>query len=228
MIPAESRVLVGTTCAPYKADDPSELTKWLTHATDWTGAEFFAAIETDARGLDPMQPLCERLTQVQGSWIEFRYDCGEDTDPWNRLTRICVGRNFVAQEAVKRNATHALFLDSDLVPDALSIEKLLELDVPVAGGDVPSYCLSGPAAERYEFPVQEHWNTAGYLLVKIGVLNRVRWGWGDGLTDDPWFARAVEQAGFGKTFVRKDCIGVHVPLAPVTERGHDLAYRREP
>jgi hypothetical protein len=78
--------------------------------------------------------------------------------------------------------------------------------------------------------VREHWNTAGFLLLRRDVVLDVRWGWNldDGCTDDPWFARRVEEAGYGKTWVRHDVIGLHQPdsIIRVEHRGHDLSIVR--
>lgn len=219
----ETRVLVGTTVAPYKPAE--ELDAWLFPRLE-DAAHYRAEIEVDARGIEPFASMIATLKSYAGSYSLFSYDNGDERFDRKRITRITTGRNLIAQFALEEHFTHVLYLDSDLSPDVRSIPKLLELNADLAGGDVPSYCLSGEKIGGYGFDVERHWNTAGYLLVRAEVLRYVRWGSDHDLTDDPFFARACARAGFAETLVRKDCIGDHKPLAPVQERGHDLAYRR--
>lgn len=79
--------------------------------------------------------------------------------------------------------------------------------------------------------VEEHWNTAGFLLVRRDAFRKVRWGTDPdvGQTDDPWFqARCAEL--FGQTWVRHDLIGTHakVPMVRIEERPrHDRTYHHE-
>lgn len=85
-------------------------------------------------------------------------------------------------------------------------------------------CMGGKVCDEFSFPVQTHWNTAGFLLLQREVVMRLRWrhDMSRGATDDPCFAADALEAGFGDTYVRKDCVGVHRPLKAVTARGHDL------
>jgi hypothetical protein len=220
-------IVVGTTCAPYKVDG-SEL-NWLLHADEFVDRDpqtrFFAALEL-VPGRDPALygRLRTRLATLAGTAWTFSLDDGErELTSGNRLTRICLGRNLIAEFAARTTASHVLFLDSDLQVPGDAIEKLLELNAPIAGGDVPSYCLHGPTVAGYDFPVERHWNTAGFLLVRRDVFTRVRWRHDPdhGLTDDPCYAADAVALGFDETLVRKDLIGHHVPLIPMEERGHD-------
>jgi hypothetical protein len=76
--------------------------------------------------------------------------------------------------------------------------------------------------------VQEHWNSAGALLVRREVFRWVRWGWDPavGLTDDPSYQQAAEKMGFGMTWVRHDSLWHHEALTPLEYRGHDLSVQR--
>lgn len=239
-------LVIGTTIPPFKALDEED-TQWLECANKmalramsagFRKVHFFAALEVDGRGKKPFGRLLERMAQIEAShehitarhWIFALDDNEDEITGVNRLIRICTGRNLVQEYALrKKRVSHVLFLDSDLKVPADCVPMLLEMDHPVVGGDVPSYCLAGPVVDRYPFPVQRHWNTAGFLLVQRDVLRKVRWRsdvHDSGSSDDPCYNQDVKDAGFGNTLVRKDVIGVHRPLVGLTGRGHDLKVHR--
>lgn len=229
--------------APFKATS-KEVTQWLANANEmvadahtagFSNVHFFVAIEHDGRGLEPFNALLKRLAkigEIKGAtttyWTFSICDHNTVVDSANRLIRICTGRNLIHEFALRGSeVSHVLFLDSDLIVPGDSISKLMEVDHPIVGGDVPSYCLSGPKLEQYSFEVREHWNTAGFLLIQRDVIRQVRWRaddhlGGSGCTDDPCFAHDVDKICGHKTRVRKDVIGVHRPLVPLEQRGHDL------
>ena len=224
-------IVVGSTLASYKID--STETNWLGSAEEMIEdafpqeLHFLAVLETDGRGPAHFDTLIKRLASLKeravATWWRFELDDGARfITSGNRLMRICTGRNLIIDYALQHGADHVLFLDSDLHVPGESLSKLVEVNAPVVGGDVPSYCLSGKDVSREGIPLQEHWNTAGFLLVRREVLQVTRWGHDpiDGITDDPWFqARTAEK--FGPTRVRKDVIGVHEPLAPLEQRAVD-------
>lgn len=267
-------VLVATTIAGWCCDGMKELS-WLRSAElmrehSPVDLEFFCAIQhDDAHPGIPSEcaSLVGRLSDVVPSVVDRErlswWLFSIDSEAWRPTTRdrligITTGRNLIREYALRdTDATHVLFLDADVEPDPMCIPKLLELEHPVVGGDVPSYCLAGPRVlcrnghTRQKLPrgkaayvdgeeteycsyvrsygvvcdplavhVQEHWNTAGFLLVRRDVLRQVAWRWDpdETITDDPCFAQDVERAGFGKTWVRKDCIGKHARLIPVEAR----------
>lgn len=234
-------ILVAATTASWLArSDVNLVMRWLENAeamASYGGVRFFAALESHPEKREPLDPLVYRLSELEGEiWWFWMDDLEEEAQTNLRTRRVVTGRNLIIEYALHHRATHVLFLDADLIPPADSIPKLLEVDWPIVGGDVPAYCLSGdPVLNRrvwegphrwsissayYSFPVEEHWNTAGFLLVRAEVLQHVRWGWDpmDGLSDDPWFAREVEEVGFGKTLVRKDVVGDHIPLGQLEAR----------
>jgi hypothetical protein len=233
--------------------DAPEHMAWLSHAKDMmAGADlaWFLAIQYDP-GDDhnywDARAVAERMEEDVGVPLDFQRFAieGHRWTTRERLIGITMGRNLVREHALRdTDATHVLFLDTDIEPDPECIPKLLEVDHPVAGGEIPSYCLSGLTVfcsggpshlhsadvdgakddycKHFSFPTEEHWDTAGFLLVRRDVLSQVAWRWNpdDDMTDDPCFAQDVERAGFGKTWVRKDCIGQHRPpiLVPVEAR----------
>jgi hypothetical protein len=222
---------------------------------------YFAALETDARGLDPYRVTMRAFAElaelgIPADYWTFSLDTGEaEVTTTDRLVRICTGRNLVIEAALRdADVTHILFVDSDLELPGDALSKLLEMDWPIVGGDVPHYGLHGPAVAHpadssasrdtvrsmtgrkwafgwWEFPVQEHWNTAGFLLVERHVVRRCRWGTdhhhGGELSDDPWFAERVKQEFGYPTFVRKDVQGHHPLLVPVEQRTADRRWVRD-
>lgn len=236
-------IIVGATIAPWKCD--GEELNWLYKAELMQSSTehqvlFFVSLEVDARGLEPYELLLERLAELGGEHWQFLYDDTEDEwNGGNRLARICAGRNMIIERAMRTlkdedPVTHILFLDTDLMVPGLALRKLLEMDYPIVGGDVPSYGLNGPEAMRfvgrnhdgrevfepYPFPVQAHMNTAGFLMVQRSVFSKIRWrcDWDAGLSDDPCYhADARDHLGL-ETLVRKDLRAIHPILVPVEQR----------
>lgn len=233
-------IVVGTTVVAWKCNGNE--TAWLDTAElmirdakeaghDLT---FFVAYEYDARGEQPFENLADRVAELDAEsagWAFRIWDGSEIIDGSNRLFRICAGRNFVQDYAVANGASHILFLDTDTRPPGDCISKLLELDWPMVGGNVGSYCLSGPVVEEhpltaqpYDFPVQKHWNTAGFLLVGRDVFRYVKWRVDPdaGMSDDPCYDYDAMLRGW-PTLVRKDVNGEHVEaLIPVEQRPEEL------
>lgn len=236
-------LVVGATVPTFKAVS-GEATQWLSTAefmiedakvAGFDAVHFFVAVEHDGRGIAPFAALFSRIGEINkmegatGSYWTFSIcDHSSKIDGFNRLVRICTGRNLIHEFALRGgDVSHVLFLDSDLIVPDDSISKLREMDYPMVGGDVPSYCLSGPRVKSYPFKVEEHWNTAGFLMVTRQIVQRIRWRsdlhpGGTSCSDDPCFANDVEEIFGLKTHVRKDLIGAHKPLVPLERRGHDL------
>ncbi len=227
-------ITVATTVAPWKCNGLEELA-WLDTAEEMMedaasvghDLTFFAAIEEDARGKEPFTELYTRLADLVNAEVwSFSLDDGAELiDSDNRLVRICTGRNLAHEFAMRHGQSHILFLDSDIAPDGDCISKLLEVNHPVVGGEVPTYCLSGPEVPGFDFPIQEHWNTAGFLLVRREVFSKLRWRWSkeDGMTDDICFQTDQQTWGFGQTWVRHDVHGQHFPpiIGPVEDRDEE-------
>lgn len=237
-------IVVASTVAAWKCNGRGELA-WLetmeTMAFDAQriGEELriFVAVELDARGLSPFDRLIERLQILQQAasipfdlWTFSLDDVTDQITTTNRLIRICTGRNLAHEFAMRMGATHILFLDTDTLVPGDCVSKLLEVNHPVVGGEVPNYCLHGPIVPGFDFPVEEHWTTAGFLLVSRDVFKVLRWRWNpdDGIiTDDPCFQSDQQVWGFGQTWVRKDVIGEHIePLVAVENRDADLKRYR--
>lgn len=150
-----TKVLVATTVAPYKMDHhPDETLAWLLNWKTMTaeadrvgyGLEFFATIELDGRGRPRMAGFTAALANLGGTYWTFSIDTGVPRLTGNdRLVNICTGRNLILERAnLDQSVTHVLFLDSDVEVPGDSVSRLLEIDWPVVGGVVPTYCLDGP------------------------------------------------------------------------------------
>jgi hypothetical protein len=232
------RVLVGTTLAAYVMDNEFTWSSWLRRAEkmreSWPdGVDFFAAIEVDARGLEPFAPLLERLREVNGSWWTFSLDDGRtEVTTANRLRHITMGQNLVTDRACEGDYSHLLFLAADLLPQEDTIPKLVEMDHPIVGGECSTYCLTGPwQRERYpNYPVEEHMATAAYVMLRRDLFRFIRWRWDRdaGMSDDPCLYYDAQRYHGLLTYVRKDVVGRHFPEAiPAIElRGHDRSVVR--
>lgn len=221
-------IAVVSTVAPHKlAEGPAYLTNWLEGFESLRESvdepvTAFCAIETWAYGLVPFAGLVWRLDQLGGAHCEFALRDPRPLTTNTRLTRICTGRNLCMDWALwEAKADWILFLDSDLLlhRPAVALPRLLEMGYPVCGGRVPGYGLSGPKIGGYSFEVQEHWNTAGFLLVRRDVARMVRWRLDAdaGQSDDPAFDTDCRRLGY-PTWVRQDVIGQHPPLIAFEDR----------
>lgn len=234
-------ILIAATVAGYKCYEARERDLWLTYAERWQadyGVAFFLAAQVGQGHDEAVEVLAAKVRALSGDVWRFSLDDGVPTiDSISRNRYVVIGRNLIAERVLSDlNVSHVLQLDTDLEPHPNTIPMLLALGWPVAGGDVREYCLTGPEVYDYEFPVEEHMNTAGYLLIERGVFEQgLRWrndlraaagGGVTGNTDDPAFHADCLERGITWR-VRKDCVGMHRPLVPVEQRGHDLAIRRE-
>lgn len=206
---------------------------WLAHADEWVarGARLVLAVQTQLGDDARLEPVRKRVRDLGGSIIEFSIrGGGQRVTTHGRLEYIIAGRNLAMQRALSHRPEWLMFLDVDLRVPADAIDRLLEVDYPVVGGDVPSYCFTNtPLVPGYQFPVVERWSTAGFLLVRGDIAERVRWRhtvW-SGLSDDPCFDHSVAELGF-PTRVRTDVIGQHASLVQVESRPESVLRRDDP
>jgi hypothetical protein len=233
-------IVIGTTVPPYVMDDDDTWSAWLYTAeaiAKTHDVRYFAAIETDARGIEHFEPLTTRLREVGGEWWEFRFDDGADEiTTANRLRRITLGQNITTMYTEDLGASHLLFMAADCCPPDLTIPKLLEVNWPIVGGEVTTYGLHGEAVmsnprtfEAYDFPVEEHMATAAFVMIERDLLKRVRWRYDlvAGMSDDPCLHYDALMLGY-PTLVRKDVIGLHYPecIGPIEDRHADRIVRR--
>lgn len=132
-----------------------------------------------------------------------------DQDQFARLTPITLGREMCRYSAIQGNYDAILYVDSDVVVPPNSIERLLELDVPICGGLVPG---RGAHSHAYYTSIlvamngdvgQWHYGTAGFVLIRRPVFTSIAWRWGTTAgsnllhSEDPLYAHDARQAGFG-------------------------------
>lgn len=125
-----------------------------------------------------------------------------------------------------------LYIDSDNRISVDAIEKMFEIDRPLVGVDVPNYQLSGEVVNE-DPRIEEHWNTAGALLVNSPAFYDLVWHHNSylNLSDDPSFQEKAKfipkldenlqrtNEPYGMTWVRKDIQSDHLgELCSVEER----------
>lgn len=240
-------ILVGTTMAAWKYEGREGAAHaWLLNGEEMIESDkdvaFFAAFEVDARGIAPFQPTIDRLLELHAAgahhvqWWTFSIDDHVDEiDSNTRLVRICEGRNLITDYAMRHRASEILFLDSDTRVQGDCIPKLREVGWPIVGGRVGNYCQHGEVVTHhpehgypFPFPVQRHWNTAGFLWVSRFLFRRLRWRYDleAQMTDDPCYDLDAGALGY-PTLVRHDVNGEHLDyLVPVEKRPGDRTYHR--
>jgi hypothetical protein len=232
-------ITVATTLTGFAMDSEETWGSWLINAEaiidSHPQVSYFAAIETDARGLEPFAPLIDRMAEIGGNQWQFSLDDGRTSvTTANRLRHITMGQNLCVDAALSAGASHLLFLAADLEPPADCLPKLLEVDHPIVGGHVPTYCLSGPRAKgRWigaDYEVRVHMASAAFILIRRDLLRFVRWRWDvdAGRSDDPCMHYDARTFHGVETLVRHDCVGTHHPenIGPVEHRGHDMTVHR--
>jgi len=247
--------VIGTPLVGWKADMQEEM-EWLNNAEDiiakFPNAKFFTALELDKRGLDPFSRVIDKLKTLNGDfWTYTINDMESSVTSSNRWIRIETGRNLIrefAQRLRKTSGHHwgedcteinhgvinydaILYVDSDIILTSEIIEKLFEIDHPIVSADVPVYGLRGKAVSDNP-RVEEHWNTAGMLLVNSPAFYDLPWYHNAylNLSDDPTFQSMAErlkmrvgldnlEETYGMTWVRKDIKAEHRGnLLPVEQR----------
>lgn len=251
----QKHFVIGTPLVAWKCDKKEHLS-WIADRLEickrFPNVKWFAAFELDSRGIEPFAEVIAALKEVNGDyWTYSINDMQAAVTSGNRWIRIETGRNLIREFAQRVrvtsghhwgedctelnhgvvNYTAVLYVDSDISIDADIVEKMLEVDRPLVGADVPSYCLSGPVV--MEDPrIEEHWTTAGCLLVNAPAFYDLPWYHNSylNLSDDPTFQSMAERmmrregienlsVPYGMTWVRKDVQAKHHGnLSPVEQR----------
>lgn len=254
LIDYQKRFVIGTPLVAWKCDRGEHMT-WLQNrisiSEKFPNAVWFSSFETDHRGLEPFQDVIRALQEVDGRYWTFTIDdMRSEVTSANRLIRIETGRNLIREFAQRPLITRdhsgaeilhlteqnrysaVLYVDSDVQINAEIVEKLMEIDHPLVGVNVPAYGLRGKLI--HENPrVEEHWTTAGLLLVNEPAFYDLAWHHNTPreLTDDPAFQFTAERLKqkegdfisentYGMTWVRKDISAFHEgALVAVENRG---------
>lgn len=235
--------VIGTPLVGWKCDRKEDMT-WLENRIEimnkFNNAKFFAAFELDHRGLDPFSRVINALNDVHGSyWTYTINDYEEQVTSSNRWIRIETGRNLIREFAQRQrvmsghhwgeqtsqsgtvNYDAILYVDSDTTLNSDMIEKMFEIDRPLVGIDVPAYGLKGKLINKNP-KIEEHWTTAGMLLVNSPAYYDLPWYHNAylNLSDDPTFQSLAERlrerdsnnnlySEYGMTWVRKDIKSDH-------------------
>lgn len=226
--------VIGTPLIGWKCDKGEHLS-WIQNAEDilktFPNAKFFAAFELDERGIGPFAQIIEKLNTLNGTyWTYTVNDFEVNVTSDNRWIRIETGRNLIREFAQRKrvitgfhwgedtakdnfnivNYEAILYVDSDIVLETNAIEKMFEIDRPLVGIDVPVYGLRGKTI-NVDPRIEEHWNTAGMLLVNSPAYYDLVWGSNRylNLSDDPSFQWRSERLEWGQTWVRKDVRASH-------------------
>ncbi|MFZ9242606.1 MAG: hypothetical protein ACO295_05280 [Sediminibacterium sp.] len=236
--------VIGTPLVGWKADKKEDRS-WLENATSiierFPNVKFFAALELDHRGLDPFSYVIEQLSIIKGEYWTYTINDNESKVTYsNRWIRIETGRNLIREFAqrnvkpfgnnwgedaskVNKNVIKneaVLYVDSDMIVNVPIIEKLFEVDRPLVSVNVPAYGLKGKVISNSP-RIEEHWNTAGMLLVNAPAFYDLPWYHNNllNLSDDPTFQHLAERLPHGQTWVRKDISADHKgQLLPVESR----------
>lgn len=207
---------------------------WLKNAEvlkDSCDCRFFAAIQVDARGLEPFKPLLDRLAQVGGEYWTYSLDDGRTSvSTANRLRHLVVGENLVTDYCTSNpSVTHMLFVAADCCAPDDVFPKLLEMNHPITAPNITTYCLSGTPICQYPFPVISGMASAACIFVQRKVFEVLRWRWVNGvLTDDPCYWIDAKQLMGIDTYIRMDIEATHWPkhVPPLEDRGNDLRVVR--
>lgn len=231
------KIVVATTLAAFAMEHDEVWSSWLSNAEalrevaerDGHELAYFAAIEVDGRGVRPFDRLFSRLGELKGDWWLWQLVDGRTSvTTANRLRHITAGQNYATEYANATGADWLLFLAADTrAPDDV-IPKLLELDHPLCGPELPTYCLRGARVTKYAFPVEEQLISAAAIFVRRDVFKVLRWRYDveAGMSDDPAYRRDAWELLGVPSYVRKDCVARHFPetIGPIETRyaGRDM------
>lgn len=191
----------------------------------------FAAIEVDARGLEPFKPLIRMLRALDGDyWAYMLDDRRTVVTTENRLRHLTMGQNLVSDYATSVGASHLLFCAADCQPPA-DLDKLLEMKKPYVGPEISTYCLTGETQREFPYPVQHQLLSVACVLIERSVFKRLRWRQDPELnmSDDPSYKYDVEELLGHKALCRKDIHAKHYPecIGSIETRGYDRTVHRE-
>ena len=242
--------VIGTPLVGWKCDREED-TAWISQSVEiikrFPNTMFFAALELDHRGLEPFHRVIGALQQVGGVyWTYTINDMEHEVNSMNRWIRIETGRNLVREFAQRKRAISGnhwgeptpqtvvnydavLYVDSDVILTPDIIAAMFEVDRPLVGVHVPAYGLHGPVVNG-DSRLQEHWTTAGLLLVNSPAYYDLPWHHNSyfNLSDDPTFqnlaSRLPERTPEGKllepygmTWVRRDIQAQHMGMLAKVE-----------
>lgn len=222
-------IVLGTTLAAFAMNDPGSYSSWLNTIEgmreDGHDITPFAAIEVDARGLDPFRPLIRMIRALGGDyWSYMLDDRRTEVTTVNRLRHLTMGQNLVSEYATSVGASHLLFCAADCQPPR-DLNLLFEMDRPYVGPEITTYCLVGEEAPEFPFRVHKQLLSVACVLIERSIFKRLRWrnDPDTGETDDPSYLRDVRELMGSDGYCRKDIFAKHYPecIDAIETRGHD-------
>lgn len=235
-------IVVGTTTAAFAMDNPDTWGSWMRNAeavkenfqrfANFSDIKYFAALQVDARGIEPFKPFIERLEAIGGEYWTYSLDDGRTSvTTVNRLRHIVVGQNAVVDYAQSHpDCTHLLFMAADCMPPDDIMPKMLEMNYPLCAPFIPTYNLRGPKVPEYPYPVENTMASAAAIFISRMVFSKIRWRWDldTNMSDDPCYHHdSLKYLGI-PTHVRMDCLAKHFPeaIGAIETRGHDMSVHR--
>lgn len=229
--PDRKTIIVGTTIASFAMSEPDAWSSWLKHAERQQAIaadaghdlRHFAAIQTDARGIEPFADLCNAIADLGGEWWTYSLDDGRTrVSMTNRWRHIVVGQNLVVDYCQARpDCSHLLFLAADCAASSDIVPRMLEMDHPLVAPYITTYGLRGPevltdgGTPRYPFHVEDSMASAAALFIARDVFRRIRFRWDldAQMSDDPCFHHDAKTLLGIPTYVRHDVLARHYPEA---------------
>ena len=235
-------ITVATTVHAFVMDNPDHWGSWMRNAEavksqcPQVGGDsdvlYFAAIQLDARGIEPFKPFIERLDQIGGKYWTYTLDDGRtEVTTKNRLRHITFGQNLCNDFSMSiKSCSHMLFMAADCMPPDDIMPKMLEMNHPLCAPYITTYGLRGERVQSYLFHVEDAMASAAAIFMDRNVFSSIRWRWDmdKNMSDDPAFHHdALNYLGI-PTYVRHDCRARHFPEAvgAIETRGHNMEVYR--
>jgi hypothetical protein len=228
-------VVIGTTLASFAMSEFDAWSSWLKHherqrMSHPDGVEHFAALQTDARGIEPFRPLIEVLDEMGAGWWTYSLDDGRtEITMTNRWRHIVVGQNLVVDYCQARpDVSYLLFLAADCAAPSDIIPRMLEMEHPLVAPYISTYGLRGEVVPGYppEWGVEDAMASAAAIFIARDVFRAIRWRWDAdaGLSDDPAYHHDAKTLLGIPTHVRHDVLARHYPEAV---GGYDTRFTAE-
>lgn len=174
-------------------------------------------------------PVVMDVWRIHSEWMKRKPS--HDQDQYYRLPRIVAGRNQACEWFWHQpEATHLLFIDSDVIPKPDGLQRLLSHKKPLCGGLVHGRGEHHNVRVLFDVLSQQdnllecRWGSCGYMLIERKVLDvqRFRWGLsraeaGQMRSEDPAFCEDAFLNGFGRYFIDEMVTADHIdnPQAPL-------------
>lgn len=228
------RIVVGTTVAAFCMNTKDAWASWLINAQEQKEEAaklgyvltHFAAIQVDARGLEPFQPFIAALEELGGEYWTYSLDDGRTTITMtNRWRHITFGQNIVVDycQAIPE-CDWLLFLAADCAAPVNIVPKMLEMNHPLCAPYISTYQLRGTGVLKNrrtgqiypaEWGVEDAMASAACIFIGREVFRKIRWRWDNDtqMSDDPCLHYDAQTLLDIPTYVRHDVTATHYPIA---------------